>query len=71
VGWNKNSVFMFLISLAISTLFTIFREPMPIEMAYRSPYWNSLYFMTNRFISTMIVLYCVTKSKPMEKSKSK
>jgi hypothetical protein len=69
-GWksDRKTILLFLIGIIISILFLYFRTPVP-NNNQNSIYWNSPYFMTNRFISTLIVIYCVNKNKPMEKSK--
>lgn len=71
-GWKSDNRTKLVVvsSLIISILFLYFRSPLPPSIGKNlSYYWNSPYFMTNRFISTMIVIYCVNKNKPMEKSK--
>jgi len=72
-GWksDRKTIFVFLFGVVISILFLYFRPIMPQNISNESLYWNSPYFMINRFINTVIVLYCVSKNKPMEKSKSK
>jgi hypothetical protein len=68
---DKNAKLALLLSIIISTIFLIFRSPQPTDRLLLSPYWNSPYFMINRFISTAIVLYCVNTNKHMEKSNKK
>jgi hypothetical protein len=73
-GWksDKKTILVAISGIVISILFLYFRSPLPPAIGKNlSYYWNSPYFMTNRFISTLIVIYCVNKNKPMEKSKSK
>jgi hypothetical protein len=72
-GWKKDKKTMFavLLGFIISILLLYFRSPVPPKInSDIALYWNSPYFMINRFINTVIVLYCVNKSKPMEKSRT-
>jgi len=71
-GWksDRKTIIAVLSGVIISILFLYFRSPVPTEnSSIIASYWNSPYFMINRFINILIVLYCVNKSKPMEKSK--
>lgn len=71
-GWrsDRKALLSVLLGIIISVIFLYFRSPLPPSIGDDlSYYWNSPYFMINRFINTVIVLYCVNKSKPMEKSK--
>lgn len=71
-GWrtDNKAKLAVILGLIVSMVFLYFRSPIPPTVNRElSLYWNSPYFMTNRFISTMIVIYCVNKIKPMEKSK--
>ena len=73
-GWRTDikAKLTVVLGIVISIIFLYFRATLPpitSSSIILATYWNSPYFMTNRFISTLIVIYCVNKNKPMEKLK--
>jgi hypothetical protein len=65
VGWNKDRITLVVVSLGaiLAICFMVFGPITTMETDY--VIWNSLHFMTIRFICTLITFYAVNKSIPV------